>query len=80
MVVIGIPHEEDGDYPMAVVVLNPDPSKSVTEEEIVDFVAERAPDRMRLRGGVKFVSNIPVTPSGKMKRRHIRNLVLNGSI
>lgn len=77
MVVIGIPHEEDGDHPMAIIVPNSDFSDSITEEEIVKFVSERAPDRMRLRGGVKFVSNISLTPSGKVKRKHIRDMVLN---
>lgn len=78
--VIGVPHEEDGDHPMALVVVNSEHSKSVTEEDIQEFVAERAPDRMRLRGGVKFVSSIPITPSGKMKRKDIRDMVLNGSV
>ncbi|KAJ8919720.1 hypothetical protein NQ315_006248 [Exocentrus adspersus] len=52
VVVVGLPHEEDGDHPMAVVVLNQESVDAVTETDIEKFVAERAPDRMRLRGGL----------------------------
>lgn len=78
-VVIGIPHEEDGDHPMAVVILN-NPDDDVTGDEIEEYVAERVQDRQKLRGGVKFVDSFPTTPSGKIKRREIRKMVLAGEI
>ncbi|KAJ3616716.1 hypothetical protein MTP99_014111 [Tenebrio molitor] len=78
-VVIGIPDEEDGDHPMAVVILN-NPHENITAEEIEAYVAERVQDRQRLRAGVKFVDAVPITPSGKVKRRDLKNMVLAGEI
>ncbi|KAJ8982152.1 hypothetical protein NQ317_011298 [Molorchus minor] len=78
-VVIGKPHEEDGDHPMAVVVLEKD-VQHVTPGDIQEYVAERVPDKQRLRGGVKFVDKIPMTPSLKIKRRELRRMVLEGRI
>ncbi|KAF2887070.1 hypothetical protein ILUMI_19104, partial [Ignelater luminosus] len=68
-VVIGVPHDIDGDHPMAIVTLKEGCSKSVTPETIEKYVEERVHDRQRLRGGVKIVDVIPVTPSGKVKRK-----------
>lgn len=78
--IIGIPHPEDGDHPMAIIVLTDNNKDYITEEYIENYVAERAPDRMKLRGGVKFLDSLPVTPSGKIKRKIIRDMVLNGQI
>ncbi|KAJ8951647.1 hypothetical protein NQ318_012318 [Aromia moschata] len=79
-VVIGLPNEEDGDHPMALVMVNPMFNGDVHPEDIEIFVAERVPDRMKLRGGVKFIDSIPLTPSGKVKRRNIREMVQQGLI
>ncbi|KAJ8939531.1 hypothetical protein NQ314_011098 [Rhamnusium bicolor] len=67
-VVIGKPHEEDGDHLMAVIVLEED-ANDVTAKDIEKYIEERLQDKQRLRGGVKFVHSIPLTPSGKIKRR-----------
>lgn len=78
-VVIGVPHEEDGDHPMAVVVLEDNAAAAgvVTAEDLVNYVADRVDDRQRLRGGVKFVDHIPLTPSGKINRQAIKNMFIN---
>ncbi|KAJ8919701.1 hypothetical protein NQ315_006229 [Exocentrus adspersus] len=78
-VVIGKPHEEDGDHPMAVVVLEDD-AGDVTAKDIEKYVEERVDERQRLRGGVRFVTCIPMTPSGKIKRRELKRMVLEGRI
>lgn len=78
-VVIGIPHEEDGDHPMAVVVLN-NPQLETSAEDIETFLAEKVEDRQRLRAGVKFVQEIPLTPSGKIKRQELKQMVFSGKI
>ncbi|KAF2892031.1 hypothetical protein ILUMI_14142 [Ignelater luminosus] len=70
-VVIGIPHDIDGDHPMGIVVLKEDAGK-VTAEEIEKYVEERVQDRQRLRAGVKIVDSIPTTASGKVKRNAIK--------
>ncbi|GLV33980.1 uncharacterized protein CBL_11137 [Carabus blaptoides fortunei] len=77
-VVVGLPDEVDGDLPLGVIVLKPD--VTVTEEDILEFVNERVSDRKKLRGGVKFVESIPLTPSGKLRRRDVRDWVINGLV
>lgn len=77
--VLGKPHEEDGDHPMAIIVLEQS-AKDTSAEEIEKYIEERVQDKQRLRGGVKFVSSIPMTPSGKVKRRELRHMVLKGKI
>ncbi|KAF2893286.1 hypothetical protein ILUMI_12887 [Ignelater luminosus] len=77
-VVVGLPHPIDGDHPLAAVVTKA--SCAVSETEIEDYIAKRVHDRMRLRGGVKFVSSIPLTPSGKIKRRDIRDMIVKGHL
>lgn len=78
-VVVGLPHEEDGDHPMGLAVLNSD-FNYVAPEEIVKFVEDRVDDRQRLRGGVKIVDHVPLTPTGKVNRRLLKQMVLSGKI
>ena len=69
--VVGI--EEIGtDLPAAVVIKAK--NSSLTEAEIVRAVDEQVSDYKRLRGGVYFVDEFPMTPSGKIKRRYLRDL------
>ncbi|KAK5639927.1 hypothetical protein RI129_010738 [Pyrocoelia pectoralis] len=78
-VVIGIPHYIDNFHPMAVVMLNAD-AIHTTAEEIEKYVEERVEDPMRLRAGVKFVKNFPLSPSGKVHRLKLKNLILSNQI
>ncbi|KAJ1722991.1 hypothetical protein LPJ53_002657 [Coemansia erecta] len=41
-------------------------------EELVEWVASRAADHKRLRGGVEFIDTIPRNPSGKILHRKLR--------
>lgn len=76
VVVFGFPrNEEEGEVPAAAVVLKE--GRSVTENEIQDFVESRVSDKEKLRGGVYFMKELPRTPSGKLKRKDIRQLILN---
>lgn len=72
--VIGIPDEAAGELPMAFVVKQGD----CTENEIIEFVAARTSAAKRLRGGVKFIDEIPKNPSGKILRRVLRDFIRNG--
>jgi 4-coumarate--CoA ligase len=74
-VVIGVP-KDDGYHPMGLVVVRE--GFDVSEEEIEKFVEERVPERQRLRAGVKFIKSVPMTVTGKVKRREIRQMVLQG--
>ncbi|XP_012240593.1 luciferin 4-monooxygenase [Bombus vosnesenskii] len=65
--VIGLPHEEAGELPAAFVVKQE--GSNITAEDIIKFVNERVSSHKRLRGGVKFIENIPRTASGKILRR-----------
>ncbi|KAF2904079.1 hypothetical protein ILUMI_02096 [Ignelater luminosus] len=67
--VIGISDERAGQVPLAFVV--PKEEAVVVEKELVDYVAERISVTKRLYGGVKFVKEIPKTPSGKILRRKL---------
>uniref|UniRef100_A0A1A9X195 Luciferin 4-monooxygenase n=1 Tax=Glossina brevipalpis TaxID=37001 RepID=A0A1A9X195_9MUSC len=71
--VIGKPDEEAGELPMAFIVTQP--KIQLSEQEVIDFVAQRASPAKRLRGGVMFIDEIPKNPSGKILRRLLRDLL-----
>ncbi len=73
--VIGIYDEVAGELPMAYVVRQP--NAEITEKEVKGFVSERISNSQWLRGGVKFVDEIPKNPSGKILRRNLRELYKN---
>ncbi|KAJ6641840.1 Luciferin 4-monooxygenase [Pseudolycoriella hygida] len=73
--VIGIPDEVAGELPMAFVVKQA--NVEITEDEVKDFVVERISKTKWLRGGVRFVDEIPKNPSGKILRRHLREFYKN---
>lgn len=78
-IVLGIPHDIDGDHPVGVVVLKQD-SENLTSEDLEKFVAEKVDDRQRLIGGVKIVERLFYTPTGKVKRKYMRDLLLAGEL
>ncbi|KAG4075442.1 hypothetical protein HA402_015095 [Bradysia odoriphaga] len=65
--VIGIPDEKAGELPFAYVVKQP--GVQLTDQEIVQFVADNTSKVKRLRGGAKFVDEIQRNASGKILRR-----------
>lgn len=72
--VIGVEdHEQATEVPRAYVV----PKKSVEgskakEKEIVSWLAQKVASHKRLRGGVRFVDEIPKSVSGKILRRVLK--------
>ncbi|XP_055700086.1 uncharacterized protein LOC129799860 [Phlebotomus papatasi] len=68
--VIGIPDEVAGELPMALVVRKP--QASVHEEELQDFVNSRVSGTKKLRGGIRFVDEIPKNVNGKIMRDFLR--------
>ncbi|XP_011872252.1 PREDICTED: luciferin 4-monooxygenase-like [Vollenhovia emeryi] len=70
--VIGIPHEIDEQHPMAVVSTVPD--KTVTEQELMSLVEKNLPDHCKLRGGVKFMDQLPHTITGKIAKKQLRSI------
>ncbi|KAK3588255.1 hypothetical protein CHS0354_021509 [Potamilus streckersoni] len=69
--VVGVPDAHAGELPKAFVVRN-DGMNNVDEQQIFDFVEDRVPPYMKLRGGVEFIREIPKNPTGKILRRKLR--------
>ncbi|KFB34944.1 hypothetical protein ZHAS_00000650 [Anopheles sinensis] len=65
--VIGIPNERTGELPMAFVVRAEE--SNVSAQELIAFVEAKVSNAKRLRGGVRFIGEIPKTSSGKILRR-----------
>lgn len=70
--VVGIPDEEAVELPAAVVVRSDD--NTVTHESVAGIIASNYADAKRLRGGVYFVDSLPMTASGKIKRREVKKI------
>jgi acyl-CoA synthetase (AMP-forming)/AMP-acid ligase II len=66
--VVGRPHAEAGEVPVAYVVL----AGPATPEELVAFAAPRVAAHKRLHG-VRVVEQLPRMPSGKLLRRTLRD-------
>lgn len=68
--VIGIPDPFSGEVVKAFVVLK-DPSKKLSEQEVIDFCVERLA-RFKAPKKVEFVQELPKTLIGKVLRRKLR--------
>lgn len=66
--VIGVPDEEWGETPKAVVVLKP--GRQATEEEILEL-CKRNLASYKKPASVDFVDSLPMTPSGKILKREV---------
>lgn len=75
--VIGLPDPSAGELPTGVVVLQP--SAQITEQQLISFVNARVAPYKKLRGGMKFVTTIPKTPTGKILRKEIKKNLISGS-
>ncbi len=64
--VIPSPDEESGEVPLALIVRK----SEVSENELMEFVAERVTSYKRIRA-VEFVDSIPKSASGKILRRQL---------
>lgn len=69
--VVGIPDQVCTNLPAAVIVKRPD-FVDLTEQFIIDYVAEKLPEYNQLHGGVYFVDELPMTPSGKIQKRFVK--------
>ena len=65
----GVDDERSGELPQAFVVRNSD---DLTEQQVEKYVKERVVEYKQLKGGVKFIKEIPRSPSGKILRRLLR--------
>ncbi|GAB1860349.1 Luciferin 4-monooxygenase [Camponotus japonicus] len=68
--VIGVSHATNDEHPIAFVTKIPE--AEVTEQELIDLVADNMMDQYKLRAGVIFLNALPRTNSGKIAKREIR--------
>ena len=68
--VVGVPEGAGSEVPRAYVVTK---ASDLTEEDVKKFVADNLAPYKQLRGGVKFLDEIPKNAIGKMLRRELRD-------
>ncbi|KAI8420800.1 hypothetical protein MSG28_008005 [Choristoneura fumiferana] len=71
--VVGKPAGVLGEEPAAFVVLKP--GATLTEQQLREYLAPQVPPYMQLRGGVKFVPELPRDSQGKIKRQQLKELL-----
>ena len=65
----GVDDERSGELPRAFVVRSSD---DLTEQQVEDYVKGRVTEHKQLKGGVKFIKEIPKSPSGRTLRRQLK--------
>ncbi|TKA24593.1 hypothetical protein B0A50_06353 [Salinomyces thailandicus] len=69
--VVGLQGEHE-ELPRAYVALKDSAKGKVREEEIREWTAKLVAKHKRLDGGVKFIDEVPKSPSGKIQRKIMR--------
>ncbi|XP_050076673.1 uncharacterized protein LOC126563915 [Anopheles maculipalpis] len=73
--VVGLPGEGT-DLPAALIIRTPGMIEDmVTADQVQQYVDEQVSNHKRLRGGVYFTEEMPLTPSGKIIRRKCLELI-----
>jgi 4-coumarate--CoA ligase len=72
LAIIGVPDERAGELPRAFVVRAP--NSNIKESDVEHFLETRVAPFKKLSGGVKFINEIPKTPSGKILRKTLREI------
>lgn len=62
-------------HPSPLVKITPGLDASATASELIDFVKGKTSPQKHLRGGVRVLDAVPVSPSGKVLRKELRKLV-----
>lgn len=74
--VIGVAHEAYGEAPTALVVVNKGVKETdALKTEIITLVKNQLASFKRLYGGVFFVPSLPMTDSGKVMRRKLKDML-----
>ncbi|CAD7089738.1 unnamed protein product [Hermetia illucens] len=72
--VCGIPDPIFTDLPTAVIVRSK--GSNIQEKDIHDYMKNHLSDHKQLRGGIYFVDSLPMTASGKYKRRTVKEIAM----
>lgn len=73
--VVGVPlADKSGD--LATAVIERSEGSKLTEQQVIGFVDGQVADYKRLRGGVRFVNELPKSAAGKVLRRLVKEMVL----
>jgi 4-coumarate--CoA ligase len=54
--------------------------ESLTEKQIVDYVAANLPEHKQIHGGVYFADQLSMTLSGKVKKREVIELIFERNL
>lgn len=65
-------NKDHEDLPRAYVVLKDAAKGKVSEKDVVEWIATKVAKHKRLSGGVKFIDEVPKSPSGKIQRVVLR--------
>ncbi|KFK28050.1 hypothetical protein AALP_AA8G465100 [Arabis alpina] len=74
--VVPFPDEDAGEIPMAFIVRKP--GSNINEAQIIDFVAKQVAPYKKVRR-VAFINAIPKNPAGKILRRELTKVAVNGN-
>ena len=66
----GVDAERSGELPQAFVVRSSD---DLTEQQVEDYVKGQVVEYKQLKGGVKFIKEIPKSASGKILRKLLKH-------
>lgn len=77
--VTGVPNE-DRTSDLVTAVIQRNPSFQLTTAQVISHVAGRLSEPKHLRGGVFFIREFPMTSNGKILRRKVRQMLLDGVI
>ncbi|CAD7089735.1 unnamed protein product [Hermetia illucens] len=72
--VCGIPDPIFTDLPAALIVRSKD--SNIQEKDIDDYMKSQLSDHKQLRGGIYFVDSLPMTASGKYKRKVVKEIAI----
>jgi 4-coumarate--CoA ligase len=72
--VVGIFEEDKGNDLIFAFVIKDLQKLELKQEDIVTYVNTKVIDAKRLRGGVHFIESLPMTPSGKILRRKVKEI------
>lgn len=76
--VVGVPHDIDVARARAFIVRRQ--HSELTEKDIQDFMRQKLNPNKQITGGIVFLDALPTTPTGKVQKRTLNELVRMQSV